>query len=246
MKHAIAPAMMMAALLAGTALLAPRQAAAWGSANRYGGSTQHSAGETSHENAFGGSSEHVAGEGTEHTNAYGGSTAHAYGGGTEHTNMYGGRTAGEAGYGAVHAGPGGAAAYRPPGSYGGYGYPAYHPPVAVSSYGAGCYGCAAGAGAIAGAAVGVAAGAAVAGSAAAAAAAPPPVPMGANIAPCRRVRGRCRSPAAPTTRPAGHGFSRCMAPMGCITASSPCRDGGASVRGLGAGAWQPRRPAGPR
>ena len=60
-------------------------AAAWASANRYGGST-----------------EHVAGVGTEHTNAYGGSSEHAYGGGSEHTNMYGGTTAGKYGEGAVH------------------------------------------------------------------------------------------------------------------------------------------------
>ena len=48
---------------------------------------------------WGGSSEHVAGEGTEHSNVYGGSTAHGYGTGTEHTNMYGGQTAGAAGDG---------------------------------------------------------------------------------------------------------------------------------------------------
>ena len=132
-------------------------AAAWRSANRFGGATQHSWGETSHENRWGGSSEHVAGEGTEHTNAYGGSTEHAWGGGTEHTNVYGGQTYGAAGAGVAHTYPGGATAYRPP--VPGYpAYPAYHPPVAVPVYAAGCYGCAAAAGAV----VGVAAGAAVA------------------------------------------------------------------------------------
>jgi hypothetical protein len=60
-------------------------AAAWASANRYGGST-----------------EHVAGVGTEHTNAYGGSSEHAYGGGSEHTSMYGGNTAGKYVEGAEH------------------------------------------------------------------------------------------------------------------------------------------------
>lgn len=121
-------------------------AGAWGSANRFGGST-----------------EHVAGVGTEHTNAWGGSSAHAWGGGTEHTNVYGGTTAGRYGEGAYHATPYGATAYRPPGyaGYPGYRppvYPVYHPPVAVPVYSSGCYGCAAAAGAV----VGVAAGAAVA------------------------------------------------------------------------------------
>ena len=132
------------------------EAAAWRGANRFGGSTQHSWGETSHDNRWGGSSEHVAGQGTEHTNAWGGNTAHAFGGGTEHTNVYGGQTYGAAGAGVAHTYPGGATAYRPPGYY--PGYPAYHPPAVVPVYSTGCYGCAAAAGAI----VGVAAGAAVA------------------------------------------------------------------------------------
>ena len=73
------------------AMLLSPAAAAWSSANRYGGSTEHSYGQTSHTNAYGGSTSHAYGEGTEHTNMYGGSTAHACGGGTEHTNVYGGR-----------------------------------------------------------------------------------------------------------------------------------------------------------
>lgn len=86
---------------------------AWATANRYGGSTSHSYGETSHANAYGGSRSHAYGEGTEHTNRYGGSTSGAYGAGATHTYASG------------------ATAYHPPG-YGGYaGYPAYHPPVAV-------------------------------------------------------------------------------------------------------------------
>ena len=130
---------MMRGLAAISALLAAAlwasEAGAWASANRFGGATQHSWGETSHENRWGGSTEHVAGEGTEHTNVYGGTTAGRYG------------------EGAYHAGPGGAA-YRPPVAA----YPVYHPPVAVPVYSGGCYGCAAAAGAV----VGVAAGAAVA------------------------------------------------------------------------------------
>ena len=130
---------MMRGLAAISALLAAAlwasEAGAWASANRFGGATQHSWGETSHENRWGGSTEHVAGEGTEHTNVYGGTTAGRYG------------------EGAYHAGPGGAV-YRPPVAA----YPVYHPPVAVPAYTAGCYGCAAAAGAV----VGVAAGAAVA------------------------------------------------------------------------------------
>jgi len=129
-------------------------AAAWASANRFGGSTSHSYGETTHDNRYGGSSTHVAGEGTEHSNVYGGSSEHSVYGGTEHTNAYGGSTYGAYGAGAVHDYPGGAAAYHPPT----YGYPAYHPPVVVPAYSSGCYGCAAAAGAV----VGVAAGAAVA------------------------------------------------------------------------------------
>ena len=131
------------------------EAAAWRSANRFGGGTEHTWGQTGHENRWGGSTEHVAGEGTEHTNAWGGDTAHAYGGGTEHTNVYGGTTAGRYGEGAYHTYPGGATAYRPPG------VPppppaVYHPPVAVPYYSTGCYGCAAAAGAVVGMATGAA------------------------------------------------------------------------------------------
>jgi hypothetical protein len=134
-----------AALLAGAASLCSGQAFGWQSANRWGGSTSHSWGSTSHENAWGGSTSHTYGEGTEHTNPYGGSTSGAYGAG------------------AVHTYPGGGATYHPPGAYPGYaGYPAYHPPVAVPYYSSGCSGCAAAAGAVVGAAVGVAAGAAAA------------------------------------------------------------------------------------
>ncbi len=144
-------------LLAGVVWSDP--GAAWTSANRYGGSTSHSYGETSHTNAYGGSTSHSYGQGTEHTNMYGGSTGHAYGGGTEHTNVYGGSTDGAYGAGVAHTYPSGATAYHPPGYVAYPGYPAYHPPVAVPDYAAsGCYGCAAAAGAI----VGVAAGAAVA------------------------------------------------------------------------------------
>jgi hypothetical protein len=132
-------------------------AGAWPSANRYGGSTSHSEGETSHTNAYGGSSSHSYGQGTEHTNAYGGSSAHAYRGGTEHTNAYGGTTSGAYGQGATHTYTSGATAYHPPGSASYSGYSAYHAPVAVPYYSAsGCNGCAAAAGAIVGATAGVA------------------------------------------------------------------------------------------
>ena len=117
-----------AALLVG--VLRPDPAHAWASANRWGGSTSHSWGSTSHTNAWGGSSSHTYGEGSEHTNMYGGSSAHAWGGGSEHTNVYGGSTYGAYGQGATHTYASGATAYHPPG-YGGYGYSAYHPPVAV-------------------------------------------------------------------------------------------------------------------
>lgn len=132
---------------------------AWSSANRYGGSTSHSEGETSHTNAYGGSSSHSAGQGTEHTNTYGGSSEHSYGGGSEHTNAYGGSTSGAYGEGATHTYASGATAYHPPayGSSGYAGYPAYHPPVAVPYYSAsGCNGCAVAAGAIVGATAGAA------------------------------------------------------------------------------------------
>ena len=81
---------MVAVLLMGA--LQPEAAHAWATANRWGGSTTHTWGATSHTNAWGGSSSHAYGVGTEHTNMYGGSSAHAWGGGTEHTNAYGGRT----------------------------------------------------------------------------------------------------------------------------------------------------------
>src|SRR5262245_30352688 len=48
------------------------EALAWSHGNRWGGSTQHSYGSTSHESAWGTSTSHVAGEGTSHTNVYGG------------------------------------------------------------------------------------------------------------------------------------------------------------------------------
>ena len=150
------------------------QAGAWGSANRFGGSSAHERGEgsehsnawggstehsasggTEHSNAYGGSSEARAGDGAEHTNAYGGSTEARYGSGAEHTNMYGGSTGAAYGDGAYHTTSYGATAYRPP-AYGTY--PAYHPPVAVPYYSSGCSGCAVAAGAV----VGMAAGAAVA------------------------------------------------------------------------------------
>ena len=131
-------------LIAGAAFLWAGEATAWKSASNWrGGSTEHSPGDTSHQNPWGGSTSHQAGEGTEHTNAYGGDTAHAAGGGTEHTNTYGGSTYGAYGAGVAHTYPAGGTVY----------YPAYHPPVAVPYYSTGCYGCAAAAGAIAGAAV---------------------------------------------------------------------------------------------
>jgi hypothetical protein len=118
------------------ATLSPGPAAAWTSANRYGGSTTHTSG------------------GTEHTSAYGTSTAHATGGGTEHTNAYGGTTAGKYGEGAYHSG---ATAYHPPAYHPPTYYP-YHPPVAVPYYSSsGCTGCAVAAGVVVGAAVGSAA-----------------------------------------------------------------------------------------
>jgi len=145
-------------ILTGAAFVfvAPLDALAYSHANRYGGSTEHSYGQTEHTNAYGGSTSHAYGEGTEHTNMYGGSTAHAWGGGTEHTNVYGGTTYGKAGEGVAHTAPDGATAYRPPAPVGGAYYP-YQPPVAVPYYAAaGCYGCAAAAGAVVGAAAGAA------------------------------------------------------------------------------------------
>ena len=150
------------ALLLGS--LCPDPAYAWASANRWGGSTTHTEGDTSHTNAYGGGTSHAYGEGTEHTNTYGGSSAHAWGGGSEHTNAYGGSTSGAYGAGATHTYSSGATAYHPP-AYGAYS--AYHPPVAVPYYSAsGCAGCAATAGAVVGATAGMAVGAAAASAAA--------------------------------------------------------------------------------
>lgn len=112
-------------------------AAAWASANRYGGRTTSGFGET------------------EHTNAYGGSTTHNWDGGYSHTNAYGGTTTGMYGAGAVHTSPDGYRTYRPP-AYGVPGYAPYHPPMPV--YSSGCYNCggAVAAGVVAGVAVGAA------------------------------------------------------------------------------------------
>ena len=56
----------VAVLLMGA--LRPEAAHAWATANRWGGSTSHTWGATSHTNAWGGSSSHAYGVGTEHTN----------------------------------------------------------------------------------------------------------------------------------------------------------------------------------
>lgn len=151
----------IAALLGASVTSGP--AAGWASANRYGGSTTHSYGETSHTNAHGGSTSHAYGEGTEHTNAYGGTTAHGWDGGTTHTNVYGGTTTGAVGVGVAHTSATGyttaATAYHPPYPTA-VAYAPYHPPVAVPYYSSGCYNC--GSAAAAGAVVGLAAGAAIA------------------------------------------------------------------------------------
>jgi hypothetical protein len=119
-------------------------AAAWASANRFGG---HSYG------GYGGAT---------HDNRWGGTTSRSWDGAVSHTNAEGGHTAGVPGYGAVHTTAGGFSTYHPP-EYGDRGYAPYHAPVAVPYYHAGCYDCA---GAVAaGAVVGVAAGAAVASAA---------------------------------------------------------------------------------
>ncbi|MDM0082304.1 hypothetical protein QTI17_17055 [Variovorax sp. J31P179] len=119
-------------------------AAAWASANRFGGHSYGGFGSATHDNRWGGST-----------------SANAFGG-WSHTNAYGGHSEGVAGYGAVHTTAGGFSTYHPP-AYGYGGYAPYHAPVAVPYYHAGCYDCA---GAVAaGAVVGVAAGAAVASAA---------------------------------------------------------------------------------
>src|SRR5262245_42516351 len=125
------------------ATFSPSLAAAWMSANRFGGSTTHTYGSTTHTNAYGGSTSHAYGVGTAHTNMYGGTTAHGWYGGTAHTYPSGGA--------AYYHPPAAYPAYRPP-------YPVYpyHPPVAVPYYSSSCSGCAVAAGAIAGVATGVA------------------------------------------------------------------------------------------
>lgn len=69
-----------AALAASLAALTPQPAEAWFSANRWGGSTAHSWGATTHDNRWGGSTTHVYGEGTSHTGAYGNTYYHPPGG----------------------------------------------------------------------------------------------------------------------------------------------------------------------
>lgn len=97
-------------------------AGAWGSANRFGGSSFQRGEGGEHSNAWGGSTEHAAGGGTEHTNAYGGSSEGKYGSGAEHTNAYGGSTAGRYGSGAEHTNVYGGT------TYGAAGDGAYHAP----------------------------------------------------------------------------------------------------------------------
>ena len=128
---------------------------AWSTGNRWGGSTTHTWGSTSHTSAWGTSTSHTAGEGTTHTNAYGGSFSHYTGGGWLKTGAYGGTAYGDAHW----AGGAYYHAYHP--VY----YPVYHPPTTVNYYGAGCYNCggwATAGAAAAGAAVGMVAGSAIA------------------------------------------------------------------------------------
>jgi hypothetical protein len=102
--------------VAGFALaFASTQAFGWASANRFGGGSFHTVGNSGHENRWGGSTAHGIGQGTEHTNMYGGNIAHGVGGGTEHTNVYGGQTVGAYGQGAYHTYPSGMTAYHPAG-----------------------------------------------------------------------------------------------------------------------------------
>lgn len=130
-------------------------AAAWASANRFGGHSEGGFGTATHDNRWGGST-----------------SANAFGG-WSHTNADGGHSSGVAGYGAVHTTAGGFSTYHPP-AYG-VGYAPYHPPVAVPYYhSTGCYNCA---GAVAaGAVVGMATGAAIA------TAARPTYPIGVSYA----------------------------------------------------------------
>lgn len=164
------------------ALCLSATAQAFSGANRWGGMTSHSFGETSMSNRWGGSMTHTRGEGTTATGAYGGTATHeegsgqtdfskdgynathTYGEGTSATNPYGGSAyhAEGSGYTTYHAADG-ATAYHSP--YYGDPYVGYHPPATVNYYGSGCYNCGsndAGAAAVAGAVVGMAAGAAVA------------------------------------------------------------------------------------
>jgi hypothetical protein len=135
---------LLAGLLLAAGFHAP--AAAWASANRYGGRTVSGGGQTEHVNAAGGSTTHDWDGGTSHTNAAGGTTTGAYGAGAVHTT--------DTGYSSYHPPAAGyPAGYHPPVA----GYPAYapyHPPPPV--YASGCYNCAGAvaAGVVVGAAVG--------------------------------------------------------------------------------------------
>jgi hypothetical protein len=110
-------------------LLFPGSASAWFHGNRWGGSTSHTYGSTTHDSAWGTSTSHTYGEGTSHTNIYGGSATHYYGGGWSKTGAYGGTAYGDARYGGAYYHP----AYAT--------YPGYHPPATVNYYGSGCYNC---------------------------------------------------------------------------------------------------------
>jgi len=70
------------------ALLSIQPVLAYYHSNRYGGSTSHSYGSTTHTSYAGTSTTHTYGEGTSHTGYYGGTTSHSYSGGTTYSGTY--------------------------------------------------------------------------------------------------------------------------------------------------------------
>ena len=153
-----------AALLVGA--LRPDPAYAWATANRWGGSTSHSWGSTSHTNAWGGSTSHAYGEGTEHTNMYGGSTAHAGAAGPSTQMLTAAAPMGRTVQGQLTPMPRERVSIIRQATVDIPGIPRIIRRSRCRDYSAaGCYGCAAAAGAVVGATAGMAVGAAAASAA---------------------------------------------------------------------------------
>src|SRR5215469_9179225 len=126
------------------ALFTCKTASAYGHASSWGGSSSHSYGSSSRENAYGGGSTTHSGDTTTRTNAYGDTATHTAGQGTSASNSYGGSAYHAEGSGTTTASNAygeSATHYQGYGTVGTTSYYGYHPPTTVAVYGSGCYNC---------------------------------------------------------------------------------------------------------